>query len=46
MLEDFDDCKRGAGENGFLTVEGWVEESGVLVHVEDVFVAETFNVFV
>ena len=45
VLEDLDDGKRRAGQYGFLGVLR-VEEADVLVHVEDVLMGETFNVFV
>ena len=45
VLKDFDTCSRCTWKNGFEVV-GWrVEEASVLVHVEDVFVGQTFDVF-
>jgi len=44
VLEGFDDGERGAWQNGFLEVGGGVEESDVVIHVEEVGVAEPFDV--
>lgn len=45
MLQNLDNCQWGAGEDGLLLVERCIQEADVLVHVEDVFVRESFNVF-
>lgn len=45
VLEGLDDGERSAGEDGLLQVGGRVEEADVMVHVEEVGVAETFDVF-
>ena len=44
VLEGLDDGERGAGEDGLLEVVGRVEEADVVVHVEEVGVAEAFDV--
>ena len=44
VLEGLDDGQGGAGEDGFLLVGGGVEEADVVVHVEEVGVAEAFDV--
>jgi hypothetical protein len=45
VFKDFDDCERCAGEDGFESIRGGVEKSDVLVHVEDICVGETFDIF-
>ena len=44
MLERLDDGERGAGQDRLLAVRGRVEEADVMVHVEEVCVAEALNV--
>lgn len=46
VLEDFDNRKGGTGEKRFLEVVGRIKEADVLVHVEDVAMRKTFNIFV
>ncbi len=46
IFEDFDHCEGRTGEDGFLGIVWGVEEADVLVHVEDVAVGESFDVFV
>lgn len=44
VLEDLDVGQRGAGQDGLLALGFAVQEPNVLVHVEDVAVAETLDV--
>lgn len=45
VLKDLDDRKRCAWENRLLRLRS-VQEADVLVHVEEVFVGKTFDIFV
>jgi hypothetical protein len=45
VLEDLDDGQRGAGQDALLALGLRVQEADVLVHVEDVAVAETLDIF-
>ena len=45
VLEDLDDCERGARQHALLRVRD-VEEADVLVHVEDVLVGEALDILV
>ena len=44
VLEGLDDGERGAGQDGLLEIGRRVEEADVVVHVEEVGVAETLDV--
>ena len=46
MLQHLHHREGCAGQDGFLLVEGRIEEADVLVHVEDVLVGEALDVFV
>lgn len=46
VLEDLDVGQRRAGQDALLELGLRVQEADVLVHVEDVAVAEAFDVFV
>lgn len=45
VLEDLDVGQRGAGQDGLLALGFAVQEADVLVHVEDVAVAQALDVF-
>lgn len=45
MLQNFHDRQWSAWKNGFLLVKRCVQKADVLIHVEDVFVRESFDVF-
>lgn len=45
VLEDLNDGQRGTGQDALLALGLGVQEADVLVHVEDVTMAETFDVF-
>lgn len=46
VLKDLDVGQRRAGQDALLALGLGVQEADVLVHVEDVAVAEAFNIFV
>jgi len=46
VLEDLDDGQRGTGQDRLLALGLGVQEADVLVHVEDVAVAKTLDIFV
>lgn len=45
VLEDLDSGQRGTGQDALLALGLGVQETDVLVHVEDVTVAEALNIF-
>lgn len=46
VFEDLDDGQRGTGQDRLLALGLGVQEADVLVHVEDVAVAKTLDIFV
>lgn len=46
VFEDFDDGKGSAWKDRLLSVVGRIEETNILIHIKDVGMTQSFNIFI